>query len=1783
MASGTHEVDGSVAASTPVSAMAPLLPLGGGGGTLPPNRFPSVSIRPLTAAVVAGRSISVVVFADDGEHWFRDTEGDPESQPIVTYTGTRLTLGDGTVVGTGAGGGGTFSVTFPRPGDHTLTATCSTTQGHDVASPPVSVRVLAAGPPVFTLVTPAEGDTVDLDEGGHAVAFQLTFPADQFFPLTVDVIHDGVTTTGTAEGETYAATVTLSPMPLGTRPITVRVSDRDGQAASQARTLVGRDAAPPHPPVVISPASSGNVIADGMPVLMHGTVMDSQSGMVGGQAGVAWALLPTGQRTLAQAGSDHDFGSWHAEIPFPGFGAHTIYVWATDAAGNTTTPVAVPVVLISSFTPATLEERLDEREYLAALLSFVQGQVTLPGNPRPPLDTPALVAALGQPLDRLSQPLSAAADRGRQEINQLRVPVELLRARIVATQTSTAPGEAGEARYRDMAYRTLLAAVGTSYTELRLARAASPEVRQALASRLGITVSPGRPDELDQLTLDGDRLTEAVLETVFGLPDTTAGDPLRFPPSVQLFTWQLAGLTARWAQEDQHPSPPRAFTAIADPDVIGASDVVAGPSGGPVLALLAGRSAALADYAAALDHLRAGAPGAVQALVAILTQALPGVDLDDLETREGQGVDISPDLAAAGLTRTGFRYLRTVARLAAAGTVMAAEWADAIAVLTAAHKQSLVGSWRAEETAFVLSPDVFVLGATGPDVNSYRVSAKARPDWQSVLRARIAQRQDVLNSSTAAVAAAEQAALPILRDALLADLAATAGPGTDIGEQLSARSFVDLLAGGSLRTTRIRQAIESVQSLLLAKRSGELTADHPAASWTITDLTGFSNAWVWMGEWGSWRSATQAFLFPERHLDPMLAVPAVIGGPPPTPAPLATLIKSIRDSGPFSSAVASQIASQYLTLAHVDPWFPYLDPRHPQHREEHQGDLLKLSSQKADPESREIFWVVPMLLAQRLQSVGDFAAALDWYWLVYPYDVDKPVSIYDRVNHETLFRPTLIFPGDWTQLLEPFALVANRSAPYTRATLLAIIRCHVEYADTEYSRETDESVAHARALYLTALRLLAHPALQPQQPTNDGEPALAIPDLDELRSRATVQLAKLRQGRNIAGAPRTQVVSSATTISQATPYRFKVLMDRARQLTAQAIQMEAGYQAALEKYDDRSLRIFDALQAIDLSRAQVTVAASRVQEATDAVTAAQAQKDKADTMVAAYGDLIDSPSNHYEQDLLGEFTVMKYVRDGIAVADATIGVLQAASNAASLSNEISSGGAVGGLSTGIYAATVVKGGLEVVQNHLQAQIEANQLKAGIEQRKRDWRLQQTAAQQESLVAAAQRKVAGDHVVIALQEQGVAELQHDQSAARLKFLNGQFTNADLFQWLSTTLGGVYRYFLQQATATARLAQAQLAFERAESALTLIRDDYWRSPDQLTSANVQPDRRGLAGAEQLSQDLTRLDDYAFSTERRQLNLAQTFSLARELPVEFLQFRRTGTLAFATPMSLFDNDFPGHYLRLIRRVRTSLVALVPPDRGIRATLYSNGISRVVTGQDGTFSEVLVRHDPSVVAFTSPINATGVFELDAQSDLLLPFESSGVDTTWELRLPRAANPLDFSSIVDVLFTIEYTALSDEDYRRQVVTRLNADRDRGADRLFSLAQDFPDAWYDLNNPADPTHRQATLTVRDLDFPLGVANLATAAVAVRLIGQDPVPDTTVTLHRGPDGGDALATGGIASTRRGAAAWLPLVGPAPSGEWQLGFAPDADALFASGALDDVVLALSWTGRSPAWEV
>ena len=150
---------------------------------------------------------------------------------------------------------------------------------------------------------------------------------------------------------------------------------------------------------------------------------------------------------------------------------------------------------------------------------------------------------------------------------------------------------------------------------------------------------------------------------------------------------------------------------------------------------------------------------------------------------------------------------------------------------------------------------------------------------------------------------------------------------------------------------------------------------------------------------------------------------------------------------------------------------------------------------------REVFSVVPMLIAGLLTDQGQYADALQWYRLAFPYtDPSNLSSICTQVNQDYKLSiaasppqlPTPNLSGDiWAASLDPFALTTDpnnpRPVPYLRATLLAIISCLRQYADAQFTAGTDESLARAREMYLDARDLTNHPAFTVIQPVPASE------------------------------------------------------------------------------------------------------------------------------------------------------------------------------------------------------------------------------------------------------------------------------------------------------------------------------------------------------------------------------------------------------------------------------------------------------------------------------------------------------------------------------------------------------------------------------------------------------------------------------------------------------------------------------------------------------------------------
>ena len=215
-------------------------------------------------------------------------------------------------------------------------------------------------------------------------------------------------------------------------------------------------------------------------------------------------------------------------------------------------------------------------------------------------------------------------------------------------------------------------------------------------------------------------------------------------------------------------------------------------------------------------------------------------------------------------------------------------------------------TWRGEERAkgITLSPRYFQL----------RTADDADFPWQPVpFRGSLADRRVLvqaaapessasrrsIDSMAEAISEAEEAYLPDLRTELLNLLAS---PGTIHRTQLDAltdRLQLDLEEGACQTTTRVAQAIDTVQSVLFGARNG-LLEGHDLA---LDDPLRFDQAWRWIGSYSTWRAAIRIFLNPESALRPTLRRERS--------AAFDEIVDSLRAKGTITPEDADNAAAEY--------------------------------------------------------------------------------------------------------------------------------------------------------------------------------------------------------------------------------------------------------------------------------------------------------------------------------------------------------------------------------------------------------------------------------------------------------------------------------------------------------------------------------------------------------------------------------------------------------------------------------------------------------------------------------------------------------------------------------------------------------------------------------------------------------------------------------------------------------------------------------------------------------
>lgn len=587
--------------------------------------------------------------------------------------------------------------------------------------------------------------------------------------------------------------------------------------------------------------------------------------------------------------------------------------------------------------------------------------------------------------------------------------------------------------------------------------------------------------------------------------------------------------------------------------------------------------------------------------------------------------------------------------------------------------------------------------------------------------------------------------------------------------------------------------------------------------------------------------------------------------------------------------------------------------------------------------------------------------------------------------------------------------------------------------------------------------------------------------------------------------------------------------------------------AALERADQESLSRLQARQAIELQREQVQLQALRVKAATEGIQLAELQRGSARLRRGYYAGLLEQGWLADESTALVQLWSASKLHAGAAalhLTQATLSVMPSS--------------ILGGLASSLTSAAAA----------LSANASVLQILAGYERRAQEWAFQQRLALQDERVAMQQVEIARTQAEAAATERRIAQSQLEHALATGEFLLQKFTSAELYGWIARVLEDVYAFFLKQATAIALAAERQLEFERQQIGERLIGSDYWRPGAARAGADAPSETRGLTGAARLARDLERLDAYALESAPALQKIQRTFSLLRLDPIAFARFRESGVYTLRVPFEVFDLDFPGHYLRTIKRVRLALVALTPTAEGIRATLRAHS-SSVVVKQSHVFADLPNRRPPETVALSVTPSTPGVFDFEPDTTRLRPFEGMGVNAVFELEMPRASNAFDYDGISDVLLTLDYTAVHDPDLERRVLDA--RPRRVSQQQVFGLRTQFAEAWYhlaNLTNAGDgPVIVEIALTRRLLPSNLQAFDATQATIAVLGSGGGAVTLSGVSVQKGP-----LASGQKATTEglaRFTASWGD-----PFGVWTLAFAPEIRGLIADGDVSEILFVVGY---------
>ena len=560
-------------------------------------------------------------------------------------------------------------------------------------------------------------------------------------------------------------------------------------------------------------------------------------------------------------------------------------------------------------------------------------------------------------------------------------------------------------------------------------------------------------------------------------------------------------------------------------------------------------------------------------------------------------------------------------------------------------------------------------------------------------------------------------------------------------------------------------------------------------------------------------------------------------------------------------------------------------------------------------------------------------------------------------------------------------------------------------------------------------------------------------------------------------------------------YRFAVLIEKAKSITSQLMQLGGSLLAALEKKDAETIAQLRSSQEKSLLNLMTFTKDQHIKELEQIAFSLQQSQLSADHRHGHYAKLASDGLSPKEIENI----VAMSISLGFSILS---GGIKAASAISYALPQVDSAGIVtyGGQQLGSTLSSIAEiTELGALASNFAAQLSLTM--AGYERRKEEWQLQANLAGFDQEQIKCQIEAHKISQKIAQRELEIHQTSIMQNEEMEAFVRDKFTNLELYQWMVGQLSTVYFQTFNLALDVAKAAQRAYQFE-LDSDKTFVNFGYW---DSL--------RKGLLAGEGLMLALNQMEKAYLDENTRTLEIEKTISLLQLDPKALLDLKSTGECIFALSELLFDRDYPGHYARKIKSISLSIPAVVGPYQNIKAILTQQSSNIVVKADLDTVKFLLpvpvkdgetkpsepgtdkLRSNWFVnqqVAISKGVDDSGLFVLNFNDERYLPFEGTGAVSSWKLSMPKASNQFDFNNISDVIIQLKYTAMDGGDIFKKSVTDLDVVKKYSGSHIILMSQAFPQQWnaflndrssansqtleFELNNVVPPHIKEAKLT-----------------------------------------------------------------------------------------------------------